>query len=118
MKKMTKLVLLGLLTLSVLAIHVDVARAHHPYEEIYVYDSLPYDPYYELHVIHYQLYRQPYHFYYYGQPIQVLIIQTGPVKTWPREKWASNGLQSPQERQRPISNPNALRQGPVRVKGK
>jgi hypothetical protein len=45
------------------------------------------DPYYYLHVIHYQLYRrpyQPYYPYYYGQ---VVTIERWPkhIRPWPQE---------------------------------
>ena len=87
MRTETKIVLLGLLTLSALAINIDIARAQYPYdEEVYVYYHLPYDPYYELHVIHYQLYLKPNYPYYYQyyplSPVQVFVIggQPGEVR--------------------------------------
>jgi hypothetical protein len=72
-----KTVFLALLTLSLLALHSTSAQAYDPYyyqpADQYPQKS---DPYYELHQIHYQLYRQRYFpIYHPYSPVQVFAIQ-------------------------------------------
>ncbi len=65
-----KIAFLGILVLSLLIFEVNQARAEHCYSEYPYYwfgsnqtqylDPQQYDPYYQLHQIHYQLYRQQY----------------------------------------------------------
>ena len=80
-----KILLLVLVMPSLVAVYVGTARAYDPF----YYDSYdsynlsvqylpPYDPYYELHQIHYQLYLRsysPYPYQYYApSPVQVFVI--------------------------------------------
>ena len=74
-----KIILLALLAASLLFIHAKAAQAYDPYPYYAAgvpYPPPSYDPYYELHLIHYQLYRNPYYPYPYfaSGPTQVFII--------------------------------------------
>ena len=72
------------LALSLLPASRSAVDAHDPYsyDEFAVEYPPPYDPYYELHVIHYQLYRPPYYTVYYRpyvvKPVSVLIVDRSP----------------------------------------
>ncbi len=87
-----KTLLLVLLTLSLVAVYAGTARAYDPYY-YNPYDSYnvsvqylpPYDPYYELHQIHYQLYLRPYYvpYSYPLNPVQVFVINPQPTQFRP-----------------------------------
>jgi len=74
--------LLPAVGLSMLAavLFFSTAQAHDPYYDNYdpyieaVPNPASYDPYYQLHVIHYQLYRRNYIIYpYYVRPVRVFV---------------------------------------------
>lgn len=74
------------LTLSLLVFSSITALAHDPYS----YEPSPYsrqqdDPYYLLHMIHYQLYRQQYPSQNY---VQVFVVGTAPkqIRPWRQAK--------------------------------
>ena len=89
-----KMLLLALVMLSLVVVYAGTGRAYDPYYYD-PYDSYnvsvqylpPYDPYYELHQIHYQLYLRPYYPYsyrYYAvSPVPVVVIggQTREVRS-------------------------------------
>ena len=68
------------LALSLLLVSRSAVEAHDPYtyDELAVEYPPSYDPYYELHVIHYQLYRPryypPVYVPYVASPAQVVIV--------------------------------------------
>jgi hypothetical protein len=83
-EKKMKIFLLTLLAVSLLLIYAKAAQAHDPYyyDLSVPYHPSPYDPYYELHQMHYQLYLKPYPPYYYQHypvsPVQLFIIDRRP----------------------------------------
>lgn len=73
-----KILLLAVATLSLVAVYTGTAPAYDPYSydpydpyNVSVQYVPPYDPYYELHQIHYQLYLRPYSLYPYPFPYYV-----------------------------------------------
>ena len=76
---------------SLVAVDSSVAQAYDPYYYYEAYDPYavsvqyapPYDPYYELHQIHYQLYLRPYVVYPYPffvpSPARVVVVGPPPV---------------------------------------
>ena len=72
------------LALSLLLVSRSAVEAHDPYypEELGVEYPPAYDPYYELHMIHYQLYRPRYYPVYYRpyvvSPAPVFIVDRKP----------------------------------------
>ncbi|MBI4490344.1 MAG: hypothetical protein HY694_14775 [Deltaproteobacteria bacterium] len=86
-----KTVFLALLTLSFLGGQIDPAQAYDGYYyEPYLHHIQPLDPYYELHLIHYQLYRQPYppSFYYAYHPHAYRLYYPPTaftVRPWPKQ---------------------------------
>ena len=95
-EKNVKTLLLVLVMVSLVAVYAGTARAYDPY--YYAYDSYnvsvqyvpPYDPYYELHQIHYQLYLRPYYRYPYPyyvlSPVQVFVIGGQPKEIRPGQQ--------------------------------
>lgn len=79
-----KILWAALLALSLLLVSRTVVEAHDPYfyEETAVEYPPAYDPYYELHVIHYQLYRPRYYPVHYRpyvvSPAPVVIVNRNP----------------------------------------
>jgi hypothetical protein len=86
-----KTLLLAIVLLALAAILSGTARAYDPYYDPNYYDpagsdyAASYDPYYELHLIHYQLYLRsyPYPYPYYVVPVPVFSIRTPPVVVGP-----------------------------------
>jgi hypothetical protein len=72
------------LALSLLLVSQSAVEAHDPYysDELAVEYPPAYDPYYELHTIHYQLYRPRYYPVYYRpyvvSPVQVIVVNRNP----------------------------------------
>ena len=72
------------LALSLLLVSQSAVGAHDPYtyDELGVEYAPAYDPYYELHMIHYQLYRPRYYPVYYRpyavKPVPVIIVDGRP----------------------------------------
>jgi len=82
-------VFLALLALSFLALYSSAAQAHDLRYSFYgphFQQLQPYDPYYELHVIHYQLYRQQFYPHYPFYPVQVFVIRGHPKAFKPHER--------------------------------
>jgi hypothetical protein len=90
-----KILLLAVALLALAAILSGTAQAYDPYYDPNYYDpynpnvgvdyAAPYDPYYELHLIHYQLYLRsyPYPYPYYVVPLPVFPVRTPPVVVAP-----------------------------------
>jgi hypothetical protein len=84
-----KTVFLALLTVSFLALHAGEAQAHdlrYDFYEPHLQYPQPYDPYYELHLIHYQLYRQQFYPRYPVYPVQVFVIRGQPKQIRPPQE--------------------------------
>jgi hypothetical protein len=79
-RSFVKIFLSAIAIASLVAVYSGAAQAYDPYYDAYDPYAVPvqYDPYYELHQIHYQLYLRPYAVYPYPffipSPARVVVV--------------------------------------------